>query len=973
MSNISSIQERLQLKRVPLDKWSTKEKLCLASAVACSGDQNWMSVSRSLKMLCGANRPVDWFSQKSCAAQYGKLLENVETPKRKKRTASERDGVIAVETPGESILRKLSQERIIELKKIIQDEAQQYTKVKEDIILIQSGVTDEKKLREMWKQIELEKAQKEKEQILHAQWLKEREEKKLELERQWRPLYPSSPSSSKVVSGGSFKIKDETDDDSQSSCKSGTSPLLTSLLKSPAATSGNSMLQTSNNKTTLSPTIVNLLSSNSPAMVNIQARNLFPSAAVLGTQSCETGQSISLTTDNTKPEKKETESNLNVTNLDASMQDTFPDKSGAISAPKALPETDPEKTEDMETDSDNVDPAKDLMAVFQELMPEELDEILNENNGILEDEILENVVDSIMEDEVISPKGKDINVVLEAANAISNDDNFDNPKNEEKHKVSQNTNEVVAVTTSSSIVSPKESNNLLNNQEEVTQTNFGQSVKSTEMNNCVERAEDGESSEFGELAKSSETAEPTDLSKLCDAEKHNESVKVEETLENKIAVEKTDDHHQGEQELSKAEEITCVTLDSSSNTTSDSNKEDANASAPSKYDVISEVKPDEEDSEDKPLASLDPVSTENKTLEINSEVLDEKIDDDDSCSSDEKSNVSSVEAKVQETTKTLTEEEEAARAKKEALEKLAAEYDFKDDEEPIVPLSIQKSKEEKHVPEEDIFMNAQEHLDDEPDEKKETDIKIQEDPIVAVTDTDDDSLIEMKISKTKRDYSRRRPIEEPSKVKEDQQTMMKTEESEGRTLRKLRDRARDRDRSESPFVLLEDDMTDKLKRSYSSTPVMDSVPSSPASSEDKDYRVWKKAITSIHSKISSLRYASAFLKPMPEDQTVDIIYRPMDLSTIKRNIENGTIRTTADYQRDVMLVCTNAIMLNRTDLCSPAAARVLLKESVALIEATMESSSKLVRDREPENRVSSVSKRIFRKGTTRSSTSSARN
>lgn len=165
---MASVQERLQLKRLPLDKWSISEKLYLASAVAaCSGDQNWMSVSRSLKIMCGSNRPSDWFSQKSCAAQYGNLLENVETPKRKKRNEN-----ASVETPGESILRKLTQERLAELNKCIQDEREEYAKIKEEILAIQNGVVDEKQLREMWAEIETEEKQREKEQQKHAQWLK---------------------------------------------------------------------------------------------------------------------------------------------------------------------------------------------------------------------------------------------------------------------------------------------------------------------------------------------------------------------------------------------------------------------------------------------------------------------------------------------------------------------------------------------------------------------------------------------------------------------------------------------------------------------------------------------------------------------------------------------------------------------------------------------------------------------------------
>lgn len=72
--------------RRPLDEWNTHEQLCLASAVACSGDQNWMSVSRALKGIVNnySSRPADWFVSKSCATQYGKLFESVETPKRKK-------------------------------------------------------------------------------------------------------------------------------------------------------------------------------------------------------------------------------------------------------------------------------------------------------------------------------------------------------------------------------------------------------------------------------------------------------------------------------------------------------------------------------------------------------------------------------------------------------------------------------------------------------------------------------------------------------------------------------------------------------------------------------------------------------------------------------------------------------------------------------------------------------------------------
>lgn len=142
MASLATVQERLQMKREPLDKWSIREQLCLASAVARSGDQNWMSVSRALKPFGEPNRPSDWFHQKNCAAQYGALLGNIETPKRKKRTSSADSGI---ETPAESILRKLTAARQAELKKLLAEEKAEYLKLQEDMVLLQSGkcVTEE--------------------------------------------------------------------------------------------------------------------------------------------------------------------------------------------------------------------------------------------------------------------------------------------------------------------------------------------------------------------------------------------------------------------------------------------------------------------------------------------------------------------------------------------------------------------------------------------------------------------------------------------------------------------------------------------------------------------------------------------------------------------------------------------------------------------------------------------------------------
>lgn len=126
---------------------------------------------------------------------------------------------------------------------------------------------DEARIREMWNQIEEEKIQKEREKVQYDQWLKERDEKKKEIERQWRPYHGLNKSP------GALKTQKSTQDNKegeqqQAGTASTPSPLLTSLLKSSQA--NQSPIQPTNTARS-APTITNLLtgsstmsSSNSP-------------------------------------------------------------------------------------------------------------------------------------------------------------------------------------------------------------------------------------------------------------------------------------------------------------------------------------------------------------------------------------------------------------------------------------------------------------------------------------------------------------------------------------------------------------------------------------------------------------------------------------------------------------------------------------------------------------------------------------
>lgn len=53
--------------------------------------------------------------------------------------------------------------------------------------------------------------------------------------------------------------------------------------------------------------------------------------------------------------------------------------------------------------------------------------------------------------------------------------------------------------------------------------------------------------------------------------------------------------------------------------------------------------------------------------------------------------------------------------------------------------------------------------------------------------------------------------------------------------------------------------------------------------------------------------------PLLSDDSAPSCFRPMDLSAIKKNIESGVIRTTAEFQRDIMLMFQNAVMYNSSD------------------------------------------------------------
>lgn len=245
-----------------------------------------------------------------------------------------------------------------------------------------------------------------------------------------------------------------------------------------------------------------------------------------------------------------------------------------------------------------------------------------------------------------------------------------------------------------------------------------------------------------------------------------------------------------------------------------------------------------------------------------------------------------------------------------------------------------KPTERKVSTDDELFEDAKETL--------EVEVKPTPPPSKRITpaitcDTDDDSVIEVvKEEKVgvKRDYSRRKKDQSHSEKhnRSTDDTPAPSNDDGGSISSRLR--LKDRERSESPFI--DEDTGEPLaknKRRYSTTPVIDS-PNSPASSDDRDYRSWKKSILLLYNSLAGHRCASIFAKPITDEQAPNysqLILQPMDLQSLKRNIDSGQIRNIFDFQLYVMRMCYNAIFYNINDDVICERAKEMLNDALQQI------------------------------------------
>ncbi|CAO1420087.1 unnamed protein product [Diamesa serratosioi] len=887
MNSSASVQERLQLKRVPLDKWSIKEQLCLASAVASSGDQNWMSVSRALKGIVNFDaRPADWFTSKSCATQYGKLLDNVETPKRKKRTASERDSNTPVETPVESLVKKLTTERVIEMKKLIQDEQQQYQKMKEELLFLQSSSMDETRIREMWNQIEQEKIQKEREQVRYDQWLKEREEKKLEMERQWRPNYGLNKSQIIKATKTNLEVLDMDIEEpalssplkQQNSNLPGTSPspLLTSLLKSPsqANTQNTVHVSGSTNSARSAPTITNLLTGGSciissasnspniilqnplPTQINssanphnniiINASGQLLSSAIDHNNVVQIPPSQSAPTLITLLDKKPapiatTSINFNVSATGAVPQAQLLQQQSIIELSTASGSNTMDTQPEMNADDSQ------LYAEFRDMMDPKFE---------IDEDCLEDI-NSIISAPEMDKMGSGAPIKMEVnVSQLSNADDYDQLRI--KQLVESFDNPVVGQIPGPVAIAP------VKNVEVPQETSIFQSTNKPTIFQQFQQQFDAGKIAGDDMDLSLQVTDTPDLPQ--EFNKDQESSQDGDT--SKIEV--------------NAIETIEVTSDENSNTNEMTVQPES----------IVILKEDEKVSKTKQLEETK-VADENITEgQIESGSKDPRI----------KSEVQIVIQKCDKEEKV----EDVKESVDESMPEASGVINVNDSDEDADIFEDAKEQQEHEVKKEAKL--AQELLEKSVGGSQTTELGAskatteEEANSTCISLDSDDDIIEVsrsdKVGRVTRDYSRKKISDTPSKSDK--------EDHAGKS-REVSENSNDDNNSDTPIT---------RTRSRNSSTVPDTTKTSSASTGytvEQDHTMWKGKFRSAMQQISELKDYEVIIdgKVIPNESQKNVIYHPMNLRQLQRNVENDILTMPSDVKRDFGLMCTNIIMLNK--------------------------------------------------------------
>lgn len=960
------------------DNWTTREQLYLASSVLKSGDQNWMSVSRSLKAVVEkeTSRPSDWFSQKSCAIQYAYLLENADTPKRKKRESGE--------TTGESIVRRLTQERITELGQMLAFQREEYQQLKTEINMLRSGSITDDKLNKMWLAIEQEEREQEQKARAHSAWLAKRQQKQ-ELNSPQTVSNISQRKSSENIVEIQETIENVEEDEKKA--RGGRSPLLTSLLKSPSPTT---QIQTSTTTGQISsPTITSLLGS-SPKVPNSQlTQNVSPQLHQLVTSAISNvpperpsvgAPTLSMLLEmpaNTQrgplPNLQSTPtiiSQQNVTEIHNCQSQSVHQVTvqNETSVPQSLITTpNITSTESMVQIIDHIDDVirKDIMADVMD--KDEINEIIGDIEELIKEEItgspqaLDTATSTI--NTLTVPQIQEVPIVTERPEPRDVDETVslsNSPESEMAIEEIDSSTSNIAEIIGTVAIEPQEPKVIVAEISE-TITNTSEEIKSEE-STCFERialkeelvpelnTQDSENSKDTPLEEKQIVDEfDTEMDSTSNIEtEENDSKIATKELMDEIAEDEAEEEEEIEVVVPEIKECSTNKLQRvSSNELENKNNMELDQLEMHLAKITGEQ-------QDVPSAEVVSVSSE-VTNDLPSTEDTEKSQDislileDDESSSDDKKKI--TEEQIIENTIESTEsiesfkEEPIIVIKEKTIIEVSEESPEKSQEQTEEALEIytdEFKKEDTKDSSEDTTSSILQDIEIKEEEIEETAIVEDSTQLVSpenislkIESVDPNNTDTSIIKKEENTYEDSK-IEEETKIQLENSLILEVKKEV--QIKEEKEEKKNIDieqnvKKESESIISAGEDTVELDEEESSLSKLsggramktyskkqnasiDSEPETEGTGEGADYRAWKKAVMLVYNRLATHKYASVFLRPITEDQAPgyhSVIFRPMDLSTIKKNIDNGTIRSTMHFQRDVMLMFQNAIMYNKHD------------------------------------------------------------
>lgn len=131
-SSVGLEASHARVPKPPLEEWTTREKLCLASLALKHGNA-WNSVARNMQSFVEKGRPEGWSNQKTCAAQFDKLMNELGVDKRPRRNEPS-DG-----NSSNVIYKKMAQKRIKELEENIIKSRKSWLDTKKELDALGGG------------------------------------------------------------------------------------------------------------------------------------------------------------------------------------------------------------------------------------------------------------------------------------------------------------------------------------------------------------------------------------------------------------------------------------------------------------------------------------------------------------------------------------------------------------------------------------------------------------------------------------------------------------------------------------------------------------------------------------------------------------------------------------------------------------------------------------------------------------------